>query len=64
MVIVLPNGTVNRISRNQKTPVKPAFSRFRIRDIRNAFTFDSSQYLNYPSNFIGHHHPDKPDNGA
>jgi hypothetical protein len=28
-----------------------------------AFTFDSSRYLNCPSNFIGHDHPNKPANG-
>ncbi|HTG05424.1 MAG TPA: hypothetical protein VK635_15360, partial [Bradyrhizobium sp.] len=29
----------------------------------NAFTPRSSRYLNYPSNFIGHGHPNKPANG-
>jgi hypothetical protein len=29
----------------------------------NAFTSDSSRYLNYPSNLIGHDHPNKPANG-
>jgi hypothetical protein len=29
-----------------------------------AFTFDSSRYLNCPSNLIGHDHPDKPANGV
>jgi hypothetical protein len=27
------------------------------------FTFDSLRYLNCPSNFIGHDHPNKPANG-
>jgi hypothetical protein len=29
----------------------------------NAFTFDSSRYLNCPSNLIGHDHPNQPANG-
>jgi hypothetical protein len=29
-----------------------------------AFTFDSLQYLNCPSNLVGHDHPNKPANGV
>src|SRR5665647_1133993 len=30
----------------------------------DAFTFDSSRYLNCPSNLTGHDHPNKPANGV
>src|SRR5882762_6800703 len=44
-------------------PVKPALLRFHGIRAENAFTPRSSRYLNYPSNFIGHGHPNKPANG-
>jgi len=43
--------------------VKPGLLRFTVIRAENAFTPRSSRYLNYPSNFIGHGHPNKPANG-
>src|SRR6267142_3885073 len=39
------------------------FCDFTIIRAASAFTPRSSRYLNYPSNFIGHGHPNKPANG-
>jgi hypothetical protein len=47
-----------------KTTVKQAFRQSAVIGAANAFTFDSSRYLNCPSNLIGHDHPNKPANGV
>jgi len=63
MVIVLRNGRVNRISRFRNNARETSALRFHGIRAENAFTPRSSRYLNYPSNFIGHGHPNKPANG-
>jgi hypothetical protein len=64
MVIGLRNGRVNRISRFRNNARETsAFCDFTVIHAANAFTPRSSRYLNYPSNFIGHGHPNKPANG-
>jgi len=64
MVIVLRNGTVNRILRSADIPRERHFCDPAIVGARNAFTSDSSRSLKGPSNFVGHDHPNKPANGV
>jgi hypothetical protein len=47
-----------------KTVVKQAFLQFAAVRTENAFTPDSSRYLNCPSNLTGHDYPNKPANGV
>jgi hypothetical protein len=64
MVIVSRNRRVNRIPRTNQNPRKNKHCRdFAAVRAGNAFTPDSSRYLNCPSNLIGHDHPNKPANG-
>jgi hypothetical protein len=44
--------------------MRQAFCDSSAEDAARAFTFDSSRYLNCPSNLIGHDHPNKPANGV
>jgi uncharacterized protein len=47
-----------------ETPAKQAFLQSGGAGLREAFTPDSSRYLNCSSNLIGHDHPNKPANGV
>jgi hypothetical protein len=48
----------------QKPPSNKGFCDLAAIGAATAFTFDSSRYLNCPSNFIGHGDPNKPANGV
>jgi hypothetical protein len=63
MVIALPNGRVNRIPRGGANRRETSILTICGGRLRNPFTPDSSQYLNCPSNLIGHDHFNKPANG-
>src|ERR1700737_5140132 len=57
MVIVVRNRTVNQIPRIRENPVKQTAFLFTADRPGNAFTPDSSRYLNCRSNLIGHDAP-------
>ena len=60
MVIVLPNGRVNRTSPIDTSPLcRRHFCDFMFGGAMRTFTPRSSRTLNCPSNLIGHDHPNK-----